>query len=101
MVYAARNSPATLDALSEANGQVLWSWTPPAGDTSFHRNILVTHNLVFVSTDQHVYAIDQSTHQAVWNIPSPGTLALSRNGVLLITTGATISDGNLVEIKLQ
>lgn len=75
--------------------------TPPASDTSFHRNILVTHNLVFVSTDQHIYAIDLSTHQAVWNIPKSGTLALSRNGVLLITTGATISDGNLVAIKLQ
>jgi outer membrane protein assembly factor BamB len=101
VVYAARNSPATLDAMSEASGQVLWSWTPPTGDTSFHRNILVTHNLVFVSTDQHIYAIDLATHQAVWNIPKSGTLALSRNGMLLITTGAAISDGSLVAIKLQ
>lgn len=73
----------------------------PAGDTSFHRNIVATHNLVFVSTDQNVYAIDLTTHQAVWSYPKPGMLAISSRGLLLISTGATISDGNLVAIKLQ
>jgi outer membrane protein assembly factor BamB len=101
VVYAARNAPASLDALSEADGHLLWSWTPPAGDTSFHRNILVTHNLVFVSTDQNVYAIDLATHEAVWHVAKSGMLALSSSGLLLITTGATLSDGNLVAIKLK
>jgi outer membrane protein assembly factor BamB len=101
VIYAARNAPATLDALSEADGHVLWSWTPPAGNASFHRNTVVTNNLVFVSTDANVYAIDLSTHQAVWHYPKPGMLAISGSSILYIATGATLSDGNLVAIKLK
>ena len=101
VIYAARNAPATLDALSEADGHILWSWTPPAGNTSFHRNTVVTNNLVFVSTDANVYAIDLSTHQAVWHYAKPGMLAISGSSILYIATGATLSDGNLVAIKLK
>ena len=101
VVYAARNAPAALDALSEADGHVLWSWPIPAGDTSFHRNVVVTRNLVFVSTDTSVYAIDLNTRQSVWSYPNPGMLAISALPNLYIATGATISDGNLVAIKLR
>jgi hypothetical protein len=101
VIYAARNAPATLDALSEADGHILWSWTPPAGNASFHRNTVVTNNLVFVSTDANVYAIDLSTHQAVWHYAKPGMLAISGSSILYIATGATLSDGNLVAIKLK
>jgi Big-like domain-containing protein/putative pyrroloquinoline-quinone binding quinoprotein len=101
VIYAARNAPATLDALSEADGHVLWSWTPPAGNASFHRNTVVTNNLVFVSTDANVYAIDLNTHQAVWHYAKPGMLAISGSSILYIATGATLSDGNLVAIKLK
>jgi outer membrane protein assembly factor BamB len=101
VIYVARNVPPTLDALSEGDGHVLWSWTPPAGDLSFHRNIVVTKNLAFVSTDAHVYAIDLATHQSVWSYPKPGMLAISASSVLYIATGATISDGSLVAITLK
>jgi len=79
----------------------LWSWTPPTADTSFHRNIVVTRNLAFVSTDANVYAIDLNTHQAVWQYGKPGMLAISAASILYIATGATVSDGNLVAIKLK
>ena len=101
VIYTARNAPPTLDALSEADGRILWSWTPPAGNTSFHRNTVVTNNLVFVSTDANVYAIDLSTHEAVWHYAKPGMLAISGSSILYIATGATLSDGNLVAIKLK
>jgi outer membrane protein assembly factor BamB len=101
VIYAARNAPATLDALSEVDGHILWSWTPPTGNTSFHRNTVVTNNLVFVSTDANVYAIDLNTHQAVWQYAKPGMLAISGSSILYIVTGATLSDGNLVAIKLK
>ena len=101
VIFVARNSPATLDALSETDGHVLWSWTPPAGDSSFHRNSVVARNLVFVSTDKNVYAIDLATHQSVWQFAQPGMLAISGSNVLYIATGATISDGNLYAIKLK
>ena len=35
VVYAARNGPPVLDALSEADGHVLWSWSPPASLKQF------------------------------------------------------------------
>jgi outer membrane protein assembly factor BamB len=101
VVYAARNAPATLDAMSEADGHIEWSWTPPAGDSSFHRNIVVTRNLLFVSTDVNVYAIDLNTHQAVWHYPKPGMIAISAAPMLHIVTGVRVSDGNLVAIRLD
>jgi len=101
VIYAARTAPATLDALSEADGHILWSWIPPAGNTSFHRNTVVTNNLVFVSTDVNVYAIDLSSHQMVWQYAKPGMLAISGSSILYIATGATLSDGGLVAIKLK
>ena len=101
VIYAARNAPASLDAMSETDGQILWSWTPPAGSNSFHRNIVAARNLVFVSTDTNVYAVDLNTHQSVWQYPQPGMLAISGNSILYIVTGATLSDGHLVAIKLN
>jgi len=113
VVYVARNDTASLDALSETDGSVLWSWTPPAGET-FHRNTVVTDNLVFVSTDKAVYAISLSDHTMKWSYPMPGTLTLSSGFMLYISadlnTGEAVglnsfspshSRGKLVAIKLQ
>ncbi|GAA5072088.1 PQQ-binding-like beta-propeller repeat protein [Lysobacter panacisoli] len=103
VLYAGRNYPMSLDAIDETTGQVLWSWTPPAiyGDSSFQRNVVVTRNLLFVSTDRSVYAIDLATRQAVWRYDEPGMLAISANRTLYITTGAFLSDGKLVAIRLK
>jgi outer membrane protein assembly factor BamB len=102
MIYAGRNSPMSFDAISEATGQVLWSWAPSGqGDVEFHRNVVVTNNLAFVSTDRAVYAVDLVTRQAVWRHDQPGMLALSATGMLYIATGARESDGRLVAIKVR
>lgn len=103
VLYAGRNHPMSLDAIDEATGQVLWSWTPPAihGDATFQRNIVATRNLLFVSTNRSVYAIDLATREAVWRYEEPGMLAISANRTLYITTGLYVSDGKLVAIRLQ
>jgi outer membrane protein assembly factor BamB len=105
IVYAGRQMPTlALDALSEKDGHVLWSWTPPAGNGYFRRNIVVTKNLVFVSTDANVYAIDLNTHQQVWQYPKPGMLAISSNLNLYIANYVEplrASDGNLDAIRLK
>lgn len=102
VIYAGRNSPMSLDAIDEATGKVLWSWVPSgAADTSFHRNIVVTNNLLFASTDRAVYAIDLATRKPVWSYPQAGMLAISANRTLYIATGATSSDGGLIAIKLK
>lgn len=103
VIYAGRNNPMSLDAIDEATGKVLWSWVPQPGpgDTEFHRNIVVTQNVLFVSTDKSVYAVDLATRQAAWRYPAPGNLAISSNSTLYIATGARSSDGKLVAIKLK
>jgi outer membrane protein assembly factor BamB len=102
VIYAARNTPMSLDAIDEATGRVLWSWAPVGnGDTSFHRNIVLTRNLLFVSTDKAVYALDLATRTPVWSYPQPGMLAISADRTLYIATGARESDGHLVAVKLQ
>lgn len=101
-IYAARNDPMSLDAINEGTGQITWSWAPTGmGDTSFHRNIVVTDNILFVSTDRAVYALDLATRKSVWRFPKPGMLAISAGRTLYIATGARESDGGLVAIKLK
>ena len=85
----------------ERDGRVLWSWALPAGDTGFHHNVVLTDNLVFVSTDRAVYALDLKTHAPVWQYAQGGSLAISGGGILYITTGVHASDGRLVAVKLM
>ena len=87
-VFAASNTVGRLDAIDEATGSVQWSWPAPAGE-QFIRNIVAANNLVFVSTDRAVYAIDMATHQSVWSVASPGGLAIASQKVLLIASPAS------------
>jgi hypothetical protein len=99
VIYAATSKQ--LDAISETDGHVVWSWALPGTDTSFHRNVVVTDNLVFISSDRAVYAIDLKTHLPVWQYAKGGNLAISGGGILYITVGARLSTGELVAIKLM
>jgi outer membrane protein assembly factor BamB len=102
VIYAARNSPMSLDAIDERTGRLIWSWVPVGStDASFHRNIVVTDNVVFVSTDRNVYALDLATKKPVWSLPAPGMLAISGDWTLYIATGATGSDGRLIAVNLK
>ena len=102
VIYAGGNSPLSFDAIDEVTGQVLWNWAPSGnGDTSFHRNVVVTRNLVFVSTDVAVYALDLATRTPVWRFPQPGMLAISADRTLYIATGARESDGHLVAVRMK
>jgi outer membrane protein assembly factor BamB len=83
-LYAPNNSPFVLEAYDEASGAKVWTWTPPPGNTKFVSDVLVTSNLVFVSTDTTTFAIDRSAHAPVWSYAASGSLALSANGVLYI-----------------
>ena len=101
VLYAGRNMPSVLDAMDEATGKVLWSWFPPESSETIHRNIIVTRNLLFVSTDRAVYAIDLATRKSVWRYAEPGALALSADRTLYISVGAVTSTGKLVAIRLK
>jgi outer membrane protein assembly factor BamB len=69
----------------KTDGTLLWNWVPPAsGDAGFKSEVLLTKNLAFVSTNLSTYAVDLTTHKAVWSYPVTGNLALSSNGVLYL-----------------
>lgn len=93
-VFAANNKTERLEALKESDGTVAWSWARPAGE-SFVSDVLVTKNLVFVSTSVATYAIDRSTRQQVWSHKASGSLALSANGILYIKGSKAITAINL------
>lgn len=101
IVYAGSNAPKSFDAIDEATGKILWSWVPQPPDTEFHRNVVVTDNLAFVSTNLAVYAIDLTTHEAVWRYPAPGMLSISGGGTLYIVEGAREPTGRLIAIALK
>jgi len=79
----------------EADGTLLWSWAPVGGDARFESEVLLTKNMVFVSTDLAVYGVDTTSHQTVWSYPLSGRLALSQNGVLYIEGAAPFTAINV------
>lgn len=95
IVYALRDKSLALEARNEADGSLAWSWTPPAAAQQWLGNVVLTNNLVFVSTDSATYAIDRSSHASVWTYPLGGKLALSANGILYINTQTSILAVNL------
>jgi len=95
VLYIVNNKPLQLEARSEVNGALLWSWSPAAADTKFTSETLLTNNMVFVSTDIAVYGIDTTFHAAVWSYPFTGRLALSRNGILYLEGAAPLTAINL------
>ena len=105
VIYVANGTQ--LEARRESDGTLLWSWTPPEADQSpfdprrVPSNIVVTDNLVFVSTSSRVYAVGIDSHQKAWSFPRPGRLALSPRGVLYIVTQGDQADGSVVAINLQ
>ncbi|MFT3996891.1 MAG: PQQ-binding-like beta-propeller repeat protein [Asticcacaulis sp.] len=88
LIFTAKDTPARLDVLKESDGTIAWSWVPPIADSRFASNIIVTDNLLFVSTDKAVYAIDLTTHQSVWSYPASGNLILSPGYKLYIQSTA-------------
>ena len=88
VVYATSNESYTFDALDEATGRVLWSWKPPQQSFSFIGNVVVTDNVAFVSTNTRIYAIDLRHHRTVWSAPTPGTMSISANRMLFVSTPA-------------
>lgn len=88
-------SETRLEAHSEADGSLLWSWAPtegpPVGST------ILTKNLLFVSSAEATYAIDVASHRTVWSYPAGGgQISLGKAGTLFIAL-----NGSLVAIRLK
>lgn len=101
VVYATSNNPKALDAIDEATGQILWSWVPGPSDTTFHNNVVVTKNLVFVSTNRATYAINLADRSVAWSTMTPGNLSISGDGTLYIVEGTSARTGRLLAFRLR
>ena len=91
VVYAAgySNAAAHLDAVNEADGALLWTWSPPTDDPTYiMNNIIVTDTLIFASTQSRLYAVSATdpAHPVVWSAATPGNITMSRDNLLLVTT---------------
>lgn len=104
-IYAINQTPMRLEARSEASGALLWSWSPlTSSETSYVGDVLLTNNLVFLSTNTTIYAIDTTTHQSVWSLPTSGYLALSEYGVLYVVEtagGPTSTTGKVYSFNMK
>ena len=82
-----------LHALDESDGSSIegWlPWQPPLAGESIVTPMIVTDNLIFVSTESTTYAVDLASQTEVWSYPAGGHLALSDDGVLYIATAEGI-----------
>ncbi|RKG94083.1 Ig-like domain-containing protein [Corallococcus terminator] len=71
-----------VEARSEADGALLWTWIPPEGEP--RGTTVVTDNLLFVSTASNTYAVDLAARVQTWKYPAGGRLALGKDGILFI-----------------
>lgn len=107
-VYVGQQGPARLQARRLSDGALLWSWSPPNDGNGAYTlySLLATQNLVFLSTNEQVYAIDVASHLPVWTYPMPGALSLSSSGLLYIRrisdrSSSSGPDGKLAAINLR
>ena len=106
-----RQGPLRVEARRQSDGAVLWSYapifgafpgSPGAGNSQFLSDPVLTDNLVFVSTDLGVYAIDRQSGTARWFFGVPGSLAITANGTLLISNpAASGSGGGVTAVNLR
>jgi len=97
-----RQAPLRVEARRQSDGAVLWSYAPIFGaypgagggsNFQFLSDPVLTDNLVFVSTDLGVYAIDRQSGTARWFFGVPGSLGITANGTLLISNPAAAGFG--------
>ena len=106
VVYAFNEYGKRLDAFSAQDGKLLWSFSvpnePPYIWTEF-RNMIVTENLIFISSvdtlsggaQGKTLAIDLATHKVVFSHSFGGSIAISDRGVLYIKDKNRIDAINL------
>ena len=93
IVYVSNNGQ--VEARNESDGSLQWLWIPPEGQPA--GPMIVTKNILLVSTAAKTYAVDLATRQSVWSYPAGGHLVLSAQGILFIAQ----SSGRLTAISAR
>ena len=97
VIYALRGGYSlTLDAIDERNGQVLWSWSPPAEYATQKNtlgNVVATQGMVFFGTQDNtggtswVWAVDTAQRKDVWRTPGAGYIVISGSRTVYLCSG--------------
>ncbi|RLU01351.1 PQQ-binding-like beta-propeller repeat protein [Ketobacter sp.] len=87
-------SGTSLQARSLTDGNLIWEWTGPS---SLDGNIIVTRNLVIVSSATTTHALDRASGEAQWQFNQGGHILLGSDLVLYILS----DDGILSAINTQ
>jgi hypothetical protein len=93
VVYVANGTQVQARAVGD--GALQWSWAPPEGQPT--GPMIVTKNLLLVSTAANTYAVDLASHAHVWSYPAGGHLTLSAQGILFIAQ----SSGKLTAVSMR
>ena len=64
-IYGIQNG--ALVVINKADGSIAWNWSEDSEHVT--GQIIITSNIVFVTTEKNVYAISKETHQQVWSYP--------------------------------
>lgn len=106
-VYAVNGG--RVEARSEADGRLLWSWAPPARNPELRLEepMIVTKSHVLVSCETFditgfnpsgvTCAVGLASHETEWSLEYAGFLALSKSGRLFIATRG----GQLVAVDVK
>jgi outer membrane protein assembly factor BamB len=79
-IYAANNG--NLLCIDQSTGKIIWSWNKT--NETVKGQLIVTNNLVFVSTEKFIYAISKTTHQTVWSYRTNGSLSLGMGHLYVV-----------------
>ncbi len=91
-VYASQNDG--LAALDAKTGQLIWRWF--ADNERVQGQMILTKNMILISTDSHVYAISTTQHKPVWSYATSGQLALGMGHLYVVD-----HDGNLFSFSVS
>ena len=91
-IYANNNN--ILDVFSASTGKKLWSWKKNGEQFNDHFYVtdpfIVTNNVLFLSTNKHVYAISLATHKDLWKINNSGVLSINEHQLIIFNPNTGI-----------
>jgi outer membrane protein assembly factor BamB len=95
VVYATSTQPHSVDARSESDGALLWTFKPLEQSTvMLHGRFIVTKNVLIFSSwpsdspgdVNSVWIVDLASRKLIYRIQGTGNIALSSQGILYIAT---------------
>ncbi|HYC42784.1 MAG TPA: PQQ-binding-like beta-propeller repeat protein [Noviherbaspirillum sp.] len=93
VVYALNQNPMRIEAIDERTGQLVWTSTvTQADEQAYVGNIIATRNALVFSTNKRVYIVDINNGSVQWVMQSPGEVAITPDGYMLVSLAQRVPD---------